>query len=131
MNSCLCSLLLHEVLELLLVLIAYFDHHTWVLSKERLHDIAILADVVQVDVHTTLGIGEAHLQQSGDQTTGRDIVTSHNPTLLNQLLNSHEGIGEVLGVLYRRHIVAHLTQTLGKGRTTQTLLVEREVDMIE
>ena len=40
------TLLLHEVLELLLVLIAYLDNYTRVLCKQRLHYIAILADVV-------------------------------------------------------------------------------------
>ena len=68
-------------------------------------------------MHTTLGIGEAHLEQGGNQTTGRDVVTSQNPTLLDHLLDSHEGISEVLGILHRRYIVAYLTQTLGEGRT--------------
>ena len=121
----------HKLLELSLVLVTHLDDYTRILSEECLHDITFLADVVQVDVHTALRVGEAHLEQSGNQTTSRDIVTSHNPTLFDELLDSHEGISEILGVLNCRHIIANLTQTLSEGRTTEALLVEREVDMIE
>ena len=52
------------------MLVADLDDDTGVLSKEGLHDIAILADVVEVDMKAALGIGEAHLKECGDQTTG-------------------------------------------------------------
>ena len=86
---------------------------------------------MQVDVQTTLGIGEAHLQESGDETTSRDIMTGHDPSLLDELLNGHEGISEIFRILYGRHVVAHLTKTLCEGRTAKALLVETEVYMIE
>ena len=60
------ALFLHEVFELLLMLVAHLDDNAGVLGKQRLHDVAVLADVVQVDVHTALGIGKAHLQQRRD-----------------------------------------------------------------
>ena len=100
---------LHEVFELLLVFVAHLDNHTRVLSEQGLDDVAILADIVQVDMHTALLVCEAHLEQSSDKTTGRDIVASHNPALLNHLLYSHEGISKVLWILNGRNIVAHLT----------------------
>ena len=58
-------------------------------------------------------------------------MTGQDPAFLNHLLNSHKGVGKVFCVLHRRHVVAHLTQTLSKGRTTKALLVEREVDMVQ
>ena len=48
------------------MLVAHLDDNAGVLGKQRLHDVAVLADVVQVDVHTALGIGKAHLQQRRD-----------------------------------------------------------------
>ena len=51
------------------MLVAYLDDYAWVLSEESLHDVAVLADIMQVDMHTALGIGEAHLEQRGNKTT--------------------------------------------------------------
>ena len=84
------------------------NYHTWILCEECLHDVAILADVVEIDVQTTLLVGKAHLEQGGNETTGRDIMTSHNPAFLDELLDSHKGISKVFGILHRRHIVAYL-----------------------
>ena len=75
-------------------------------------------------MEAALGIGEAHLEQGGDETTGRDVVSSKDPTLLDELLDGHEGIGKVFGVLDGRHVVAHLTKALCEGRTAEALLVE-------
>ena len=109
------ALFLQKVLELLLVVVTDLNDHTRILCEESLHYIRLPSFggvgggyIVQVDVHTALGVGEAHLQQGGDQTTGRDVVTGHDPTLFNHLLNSHEGIGKVLGVLHRWHVAAYL-----------------------
>ena len=82
-------------------------------------------------MQTTLLVGKAHLQQSGNQTTSRDVVTSHHPAFLDEFLYSHKGIGKVFGILDGRHITAHLAQTLCEGGATQPLLVEREVDMVQ
>ena len=86
---------------------------------------------MQVDVHTALSIGEAHFEQCCNQTAGRDVVTSHNPTLLDHFLNCVEAVGEVFGVLYGRNVVANESEALCKGTAAKTLLVEREVNMIE
>ena len=40
------------------------------------------------------------------------------------LLDSLKGIGEILGVLYRRYVVAYLAKALCEGTTAETLLVE-------
>ena len=129
---------LHEFLEVLLVFVTNFNHDTGILGEKRLHDIRLHAlrgiggeQIVQVDVQTTLRVGKAHLQQRRYQTTGRDVVTSHHPSFLDKFLYRHEGIGKIFGILHRRHITAHLAQTLCKGGTAQPLLVEREVDMVQ
>ncbi len=86
---------------------------------------------MEVDVHTALLVGEGHLQERSDETAGRDVVTGHNPTALDEFLDGIEGIAEIFGVLHGGHVVANLTEALGKGRTSETLLVEREVYVIE
>ena len=109
------ALLVHEFGKVLLVGVADFHHDAGILGKERLHHVAVLAEVVQVDVHAALGVGEAHLQQGGNQTAGRDVVSGHDPSFVYQLLNGHEGVGEVFYILHRRHVAAHLAEALRKG----------------
>ena len=58
-------------------------------------------------------------------------MTSHDPTLLYHLLNCVEAVGEVFWVLYGRNIVAYEAEALCECATAETLLVEREVDMVE
>ena len=52
---------LHELLELELVLVADLDDDTRVLCEEGLDDVSVSTEVVQVDMHTSLGVGKAHL----------------------------------------------------------------------
>ena len=82
-------------------------------------------------MHTAFSVGEAHLEQCGDQTACRDVVTCHNPALLDHLLNCVEAVGEVLRVLHGRYVVANEAEALCECATAETLLVEREVDMVE
>ena len=86
---------------------------------------------MQVDVHTALGVGETHFKQRGDETTGADVVTCHYPSFGYHLLYSLEASCEIFGVLHRRNIVAHLAKTLCEGASSESLFVEREVDVIE
>ena len=86
---------------------------------------------MQVDVHTALSVGEAHLEQCCDKTAGRDVVTCHNPTLLDHVLNCVEAVGKVFRILHCRNVIAYEAEALSEGTTAKTLLVEREVDMIE
>ena len=112
--------------------VAYLDDHTRVLGEENLHHVDRLGGyVVEVDMHAALLVGKHHLQQGGDDTTGRHVVASHDPTLLNEVLHGVEAVGEIFGVLHGRHIRANLTQGLGEGRATEALCVEREVDVIQ
>ena len=112
------------------MLVAHLDNHAGVLGEEELHDV-IVGDVMEIDVHTAVGVGKGHLEQCGDETTGRDVVASHNPTAVDELLHCLEAVSEVLGIGYSGHIVAYLAEALCKGGATQTLCVEAEVDMVE
>ena len=125
----------HEVTELELVLVAHFDDHAGVLGEESLYNVWLPSfgggyQVMKIDMQAAPVVGEAHLQQGNDETTGRDVVSGHDPSAFDEFLNSIEGIGKVFGILHRRHVVAHLSKALCKGRSAKSLLVEGEVDMV-
>ena len=88
--------------------VRHLDNHARVLGKECLHYIAILAEVEEIDVQTAGLVGEAHLQQGGNHTTGTDVMSGSYPSTLDHLLYSHEGITEIFRILHRGHIVTHL-----------------------
>ena len=58
-------------------------------------------------------------------------MSGEDEILLDEVLNGIEGIAEILRVLHRRHVVAHLAKCLCKGRATQTLLIVGEINMVE
>ena len=124
------AIVLEECLEFIFMSIAYLDDNTWVLCEESLDDVFV-GYVMEVDLHTALYVGECHLEESGNQTTGADIVTCHYPTTVDEFLYGIEAVNEVLRVLHGRNIAAHLAQALSESRTTEALLVEAEVDVIE
>ena len=111
------------------IVLSYLNKHTRVLSEEHLHDILLL-EHAEVDLHTTLGVGEAHLEQCGNHTTGRDVVTSHEETFVHELLHSDEGVAEIF-CIYSRYFATYLIQGLEEGRSTKSELIGAEVDMIE
>ena len=90
------------------MVIAHLDDHAWILGEECLHYIAVPTDVMQVDMQAAFPIGKTHLQKRGDQTARRNVVACHHPAPLHQLLHRIEGIGKILRILHRGHIVAHL-----------------------
>ena len=81
-------------------------------------------------MQAALGVGERHLQQCGDEAAGRYVVTGHHPPFLDERLDGVEAVGEVLGILHRRHIRADAAQRLSEGGATEALLVEAEVNII-
>ena len=58
-------------------------------------------------MHTALFVGEAHFQQGGDETAGTDVVSSHNPSLVDKFLYGIEAVGEIGWFFHCRHIVAN------------------------
>ena len=122
---------IHELGKLFLVAVGHFYYDTGVLCEKGLHDVAVLAQVVEVYVKTACLVGETHLKQCRHETACADVVACHYPSLAYHLLDSLKGIGEILGVLYRRYVVAYLAKALCEGGTAKTLLVEGEVDMVQ
>ena len=109
--------------------LGHLYHYTGVLGEEYLHDVLLL-ESAEVDVHTALRIGEAHLKQCGHHTTGRDVVAGHEQALIHELLHGDEGVAEVFGI-HSRHFATYLIQGLEEGRATECQCVVAEVDMIE
>ena len=113
------TLIFHELFELLLVLVAHLDYYARVLGEQCFDDVRCPAlggvrgdDVVQIDVHAALGVGETHLKQGGDESSGRDVVAGHDPPLFYHLLDGHKGVGKIFGILHRGNVAAYLAQYL-------------------
>ena len=90
-----------------------------------------MLELVDRDFKTAFRVGEAHFEQTGDQTAGRDVVSGEDEALVDEFLNGVEGIAEIFGVLHRWHVGAHEAAALCEGRTGETEVVEGEVDVIE
>ena len=58
-------------------------------------------------------------------------MASHHPSTADELLHSVEAVDEIFRIGHCRHIASHLAQALCKGRTAETLLAEREIDVVE
>ena len=115
--------ILKNLLRTWSVSISNLNNDTWVLCEEHLNDVVAL-DLVEVESKTALSVGEAHLKQGCDETTGRDVVTCEDETLVYELLNSDECIAEVLGILNGWNIRTNLALTLSECRTAKLKLVE-------
>ena len=101
--------LVHYLLELMLVLVGNLHHHAGVLGQENLHDV-VTAELVHVHFHSAFGVGKAHFQQRGNQSTGRDIVSGQNQPVVHQLLHGIERVAEIFGILAGRHVGTDLIQ---------------------
>ena len=118
-----------NLLHCFLILIAHLDNDTRILCKQNLDEVLFL-DFIQIDFHTAFHIGEAHFEQGSDKTTGRNVMSGKNQSLADQLLHGKKSIAEVFGILHAGNFIAHLTQSLSKGRTAEFQVVETEVYMI-
>ena len=131
-NHCVGDALLVEIAaESLVVLLRHLYHDAWVFGKECLYDVAVVAQLAEVDMHTALDVCECHLKQCGYDAAGTDVMSAVDESAVDKRLYGVEGIGEILRILHRRHVVAHLAEALCKGAAAQALLVEREVYMVE
>ena len=110
--------LVQQILHGLLVGVLHLNNHTGILRKEQLHRVA-LVDAVEVDFDTALLVSKCHFQKRGDETTGTDVVTCQEKSLLHQVLHGQEGITEIFRILHCRHVAAHLAEALRKSRTTK------------
>ena len=124
------AVVVHYCLELLGILVGNLNNNAGVLCHKNLNHV-VAADFLQVDVHTALCVGEAHLEKSGYHTAGADVMTCHYEVFLDKLLNGVERVAEVFRILHCRNVVAYLAEALCKSTSAKTLLVEREVDVIK
>ena len=88
------------------MIIAYLDNHARILGKQCLHHVFAI-HVVEVDAHTAIFVSETHLQQRGNHTACRDVVSSHNPTASDEFLNGIETLCEVFGILHGGNIISY------------------------
>ena len=124
------AVVVHYGLELFSILVGNLNDNAGVLCHKNLNHV-VAANLLQVDVHSALGVGEAHLEKSGYHTAGADVVTCHYEAFLDKLLNGVERVAEVFGILHSRNVVAYLAEALCKSTSAQALLIEREVDVID
>ena len=101
-----------------------------ILSEEELDEVPFW-EGREIYRQTTRHIGEAHLQQGSDETTGRDVVTCDQHTTLEELLDSSEGFTEVFGLFDTGCFVPELTQRLCQSRPTEGKGSKAEVDMVD
>ena len=106
------------------------DDNSWVLGEEELDKVG-LWDSVEIDLESTLLVGKAHLQQCGDKSTSRDIVSSDKGSTLQELLHRSEGLAEVFGLPDVGCLVSHLSEYLGKGRPAEGEWSKAKVNMVE
>ena len=109
-------------MELFLDAVAHFHYHTGVFGKQGCNHVA--SYIVQVYMHAACGIGKAHLEQCGDETSCGDIMSGHDPTLVYHLLHGIEGVAEIFRIGHCGHVVAYFAEALGKGAASQFLTVE-------
>ena len=58
-------------------------------------------------------------------------MAGHDETFFNELLNGHEGVAEVFGILDGGDVAADLSESLCKCRASEFQGIEREVDVVE
>ena len=124
------AVVVHYGLEFFGILVGNLNDNAGVLSHKNLNHV-VAANLLQVDVHAALCVGEAHFEKSGYHTAGADVVTCHYEVFLDKLLNGVERVAEVFGILHCRNVVAYLAEALRKGTSAKALLVEREIDVID
>ena len=98
---------LEHLLHLRAVLVGHLDDYAGVLREEYLHQVIGL-HLVEMYVETTLGIGKGHLQQCGDETACRDVVSCQDEAFVDECLHCVECVTEVFCILHRGYLVAYI-----------------------
>ena len=107
-----------DSVEARFVFIGHLHQDCGIFGKELLHEIGS-TEVVELHRQTTFCVGEAHFQQSGDETACTDVVTSEEDAFLHHGLHSCKGRTEVSGIGHCGHIASHIAEGLREGRTTE------------
>ena len=107
-----------DSIEARFVFICHLHQDCGIFGKELLHEIGS-TEVVEFHRQTTFCVGEAHFQQSGDETARTDVVTSEEDAFLHHGLHRCKSSTEVSGICHCGHIASHITEGLREGRTTE------------
>ena len=107
-----------DSVEARFVFIGHLHQDCGIFGKELLHEIGS-TEVVELDTQTAFSVGEAHFQQSGNETACTDVVTSEEDAFLHHGLHSCKGRTEVSGIGHCGHIASHIAEGLREGRTTE------------
>ena len=116
--------------ETFLVGVSHLHHHAGILGEEDAHEVCV-AELGEIYVQTAFHTSEAHFQETGDETTGGDVVTCQEKTFLYKLLHGVEGIAEIFGRSHASHVISHFSLRLSKGRTAKCQRRGGEVNVIE
>ena len=108
----------HDVLELGLVVGGYLHDDAGVLGEEDLGDVLCL-EVDEVDLEAAVGVGEAHLEEGGDETSGADVVAGEEELAAHTLLDGIEGVAEVFGVGAGGDVGAYVAVGLSVGAASE------------
>ena len=117
-SSCFHTMFCQDSVEARFVFICHLHQDCGVFGKELLHEIGS-TEVVELDTQTAFCVGETHFQQSGDETTSTDVVTSEEDAFLHHGLHGCKSRTEVSGICHRGHITTHIAKGLCEGRTTE------------
>ena len=118
-----------DSIEACFVFVCHLHQDCGVFGKELLHEIGS-TEVVELDTQTAFCVGETHFQQSGDETTSTDVVTSEEEAFLHHGLHGCKSRTEVSGICHCGHIATHISESLCEGRTTELWSERREVEVI-
>ena len=111
-------------------IIGDLDDHRRLLAEQHRNKV-FLIECLEIEVHTVCSVGKIHLQQSGNQTACRHIMTSQNEVTLNKFLDGVEALLEISDAL---HIGCRLTDGINGLRETAAAEFEavfRKVDVKE
>ena len=103
------ALLGEEAFHFAALLIGHLDDEGRILGKENLDEV-FLVESVEQHVESALAVGECHLEQGGDETTGTHIVSGKQQLVVNKLLYGIERSCKIGGVRHLRSLVAHKSQ---------------------
>ena len=116
------AVVVHQVLEVVLVVFRYLDDDAGVLCQQHLDDV-VAVEHVEAYVETAVNICKAHLKQRCNHTACADVVSGHYPAVAYQFLKGVEGVAEVFRILHRGHVVAHLAERLCECAAAEAKLV--------
>ena len=87
----------------------YLGHECGIFAEEYLHEVR-LAECLGVEFDTAFGVGKCHLEQGGDETSGRHVMGGKEHLLLHELLNGVKGVDKRLGIRNRGGVGSERTE---------------------